>query len=109
MDAQNTNDAAVRSFQAKFTANYGAGAFPWAEILAALMSLLGGCTIPLTPVNVKTQSQRPLVQARLLLKLWNMGVPVKVASKAVAATVKTVKDGSDDEVASWVAAAQENE
>lgn len=109
MDAQNTNDAAVRSFQTKFSANYGAGTFPWAEILAALMSLLGGCTIPLTPANIKAQSQRITVQARLFLKLWNMGVPVKVSSKVVAATVKTLKDGSDDEINSWVMAAQENE
>jgi len=105
----NANDAAVSNFQSKFTANYGTGAFDWKAILAMLMSLLGGCNIPLTPPNIRSQVQRPLIQARMLLKMWAMGVPTGVRSRVAAAAVKTIRDGSDDEIASWVVAAQEGD
>jgi hypothetical protein len=103
------NDIAATNFQSKFSANYGSGGFDWQSILAAILSMLGGCAIPLTPANLKTQISRPLVQARLLVKLWTMGVPASVRSRAVAAIVKTLHDGSDAEITSWVAAAQEGE
>ncbi len=107
--ATNAADAAAASFKAKFSANYGNGGFDWQSILAAILSMLGGCAIPLTPANIKTQIARPLVQARLLVKLWTMGVPASVRNRAVPALVKTLHDGSDAEINSWVAAAQEGD
>lgn len=104
-----TNDKAVGNFKAKFTANYGAGTFDWKAILAMLMSLLGGCGIPLTPANIRAQVQRDTVQSRMLLRLFFMGVPASVRRRAVPAAVKTIHDGTDDELNSWVTAAQENE
>ena len=106
---QATNDTAVTNFQKKFAANYGRGAFPWDTFLAAIMALLSGCSIPLTPANIRAQIPRLNFQARLQLKMFQMGMTASARSKAGPATVKTFHDASDDEINSWIAAVQENE
>jgi len=110
-DTSAQHDAAAANFKSKFAANVGAGiTIPWDQIIAALLSLLGGgCGIPLTPANVKAQVQRPLFQARLFLQFLRTGVPANIRSRAITATVKTIHEATDSEVAAWVAAAQEGE
>lgn len=105
------NDAAAANFKSKFAVNVGAGiTIPWDQIIAALMALLGGgCGIPLTPQNVKAQVQRPLFQARLFLQFLRTGVPASIRNRAITATVKTIHEATDAEVAAWVAAAQEGD
>ena len=105
----NANDAAANSFKTKFAASYGSNAFDWQSILAAILAMLGGCAIPLTPANVKSQIKRPLVQARLRLKFWQMGVPLGKAGRAVDATAAAIEGSTDSEINSWVAAAQEGD
>src|SRR6185369_13855034 len=110
-DTSAQNDAAASNFQSKFAANVGAGiTIPWEQIIAALMALLGGgCGIPLTPQNVKAQVGRPLFQARLFLQFLRTGVPANIRARAITATVKTIHEATDSEIAAWVAAAQEGE
>lgn len=102
------HDQAAAGFKAKFMANYGTGPFPWQAILAALMAMLGGCPLP-TAANLKKQIHRPLMQARLFLRLLATGVPARTASQAIAATAATVTAATDEEIDSWVSAASESE
>ena len=102
------SDKAVTTFQEKFTASYGGGvqgakAIPWDVILAALMSLLDGCL----PANVKTQSRRPLVQARMRIRLLAHGIPLRDLGRTVNAAVAAVEASDDNEIAGYVMAAQE--
>src|SRR6185369_3678211 len=84
-DTSAQNDAAASNFKSKFAANVGAGiTIPWDQIIAALLSLLGGgCGIPLTPSNVKAQVSRPLFPGRLWLQFLRTRVPPNIQSRAV--------------------------
>jgi len=100
-------DQAVTTFKDKFAAAYGGGvqgmsAIPFDVILAALMSLLEGCL----PQQVKAQSKRPIVQARMRLRLLAQGVRVRDLSRTVAAVTAAVDASTDEEVVGYCAAAQ---
>ncbi len=105
MDAE-SHDAALGKFQSQFQANAGPGiVIPWAQLLAALLSMLGGCLTP-TPATVKSQVKRLLPQARLLNRLLASGVPYGQAVKLMNTTVTTVSAATDEDLTAYLAAAE---
>ena len=104
------NDRCVAAFQEKFAAKYAgpgvsAQMIPWDVILAALMSLLDGCF----PATVKAQVNRPLVKARMRRRFLENGVPLRDVHRTIAATVAAVEASTDEEIAGYVAAAEETQ
>jgi hypothetical protein len=104
-----TNDQALATFQGKFQTHFGGPLPPgiWQAILAALMQMLVGC-LPVA-ANIKTQIKRPLIQARLYMRLMSAGVPLRYCGQAATATMNTINGSTDEEIVKYVTAAQENE
>lgn len=106
---ETANDKILSTFKTKFEKNYGAGlVIPWAQILAALMSLLGGCVQP-TPANIKAQAARPLMGIKLWRRLRAAGVPAEKCDEVIASTLATLKSSTDAEINDFVAASAETE
>jgi hypothetical protein len=98
------NDAAMNTAKAKFQAAYGTGfsAIPWQTIITALLSILSGCTP--TPASIRTGVDRPMMRARMRLRLWRMGVPNSQIDRAIEAAAAAVKSATDEEVSALIEA-----
>ncbi len=101
-------DKIVGVAQDRLKSHFGAFPIPWTQIIAILMQLLSGCFNP-TPQSVRTQLQRPLVRVRLFRRLMAGGAPVGSISAIITAMEASLGESTDEELATFIQAAQESE
>lgn len=111
MDSNQTATAAQDRMQTAY--GHGAGAIPWAQIVAMIMSMLSGCTKPPaqspTPAEVKARAKSFLGKVQFMRRLHAQGIYGQQAERVHNAFITTLDAATDDEVTAMVNAALESE
>ncbi len=100
------SDQATTALETRLSTAYGAGnaVIPWAQIIATILSLLGGCFAPTppTPALVRTNSKRFITKVKFMQRMHAQGIYGQPAEKVFAMVKVPEKPPATDETEAFL-------